>query len=554
MRLAVAVGFVALMLAQWAMAWKPSGWVYQQYPWAYDSGSAAWFWFNPDTQWVYGYPPAEGWRRLSASTLASGWVYYAWPFAYAQNGGAWHWFNGTDVQWVVNMSGGAWSRMGVPTVPVYMRGIRRVESRLEDVAGNLFRHLGVAIEDPEVIVLVRQRSLPDVVRDVVERFPGINTIRAPLHPDGTEGCAGFAANPDAYIANYVLPLVAATREANVRLILSYHAVQDWSPALLDSDIKPFWGKVIATLDPHDTHVCAELFNEAINPADWPSWRDEFAQPLVDWFNRVAPQLFPLISSPRWCQFFPAEAASAPVTGNYGYVIHPYPGHGTTTEDWEAAFGHIADIAPVVATEWGFEESSPMGQAHLIGGMDYYNGLTAWLDARRLGSVAWLYSSSWEPRMLTDDGASFSSFGAAAHDYYQSAAGSSGDTVIHEGGWSITKPGSASHSTVEVLSLDLQDVSEICIDYSGSSSAVNKTLMPGFIRVRFLSDGTEEEIIRQTTLPYGPLNDHNGPTTNGVFRFAVYPPADGQLRVELGHSNWRTHVHECRISMGQFIVH
>lgn len=554
-QLAMVVGLVTLVSAQWAMSWKPSGWVYQQYPWAYESGSSTWYWFNPDTQWVYGYPPAEGWRTLSASSLASGWVYYAWPFAYAQNGVAWHWFNDPDVQWVVNMTSGAWSRFGAPTAPAYMQGIRRADSRLVDGKGRIFRHLGVALEDPEVIVRVRQRVLADVVREVVDRFPGINTLRAPLHPMGAEGCAGFAVNPDAYILNYVLPLVAATREAGVRLILSYHAVQDWSPTLLDSEIKPFWERVIAVLDPSaDTHVCAELFNEAINPADWPSWRDEFAQPLVDWFNQVAPQLLPLIGSPRWCQHYPAEAATTPVMGNFAYVIHPYPEHGTSIEDWEASFGHIADLAPVVATEWGFEENSPMGQTHLIGGMDYFQGLTAWMDARRLGSVAWLYSSTWEPRMLTNDGESFSAFGAAARDYYQSKAGASEDQVIHEGGWNITKPGSVSHGTVEVLSLDLHAVSDISIEFAGSSSAVNKTLMPGFIRVRFLPDGAEEEIIRQTTLPYGQRNDHNGPTTNGVFRIAVYPPADGQLRVELGHSNWRTHVHECRISMGQFPLH
>lgn len=105
---------MTLACAQSAHAFRPSGWMYHNYPWAYEAGSGDWYWFSTaDTQWVHGYPPASGWRRLNQSALAHGWVYYQWPYAYAQSNQAWHWISEPSTQWVVNMRQGAWSRLGV---------------------------------------------------------------------------------------------------------------------------------------------------------------------------------------------------------------------------------------------------------------------------------------------------------------------------------------------------------------------------------------------------------------------------------------------------------
>ena len=106
----VAAG-LAVVLAGTAEAWRPSGWVYHDHPWAYDAGAGDWYWFNPDTQWVVNMDSGT-WALLPGSALATGWVYYDWAYAYAQGNGAWHWINEPDVQWVVNMGTSAWSRYG----------------------------------------------------------------------------------------------------------------------------------------------------------------------------------------------------------------------------------------------------------------------------------------------------------------------------------------------------------------------------------------------------------------------------------------------------------
>jgi len=110
------------VLVQGAGAWRPSGWVYHNHPWAYDSASGDWYWFNtPDTQWVVNMSNGR-WARLPSSALATGWVFYKWAFAFAQSNGAWHWINETDRQWVVNMRTAAWSRFGVPAGMVLIPG------------------------------------------------------------------------------------------------------------------------------------------------------------------------------------------------------------------------------------------------------------------------------------------------------------------------------------------------------------------------------------------------------------------------------------------------
>ena len=106
---------VALVQSAWAF--RPSGWVYMNYPWAYESATGDWYWFNtPNTQWVVNMGNGQ-WARLQNSALASGWSFYGWAYAYAQGNGAWHWINEPDVQWVVNMRTGQWSRFGASEAP-----------------------------------------------------------------------------------------------------------------------------------------------------------------------------------------------------------------------------------------------------------------------------------------------------------------------------------------------------------------------------------------------------------------------------------------------------
>ena len=120
----LAVMGAAVMLAGAAEAWRPAGWVYMDHPWVEEPATGDWYWFNvSDEQWVYGFAPADGWRRLADSALAAGWVYVDWPYAQCPADGAWYYLNEADAPWVVNMTTEAWSRLGTPTVPSSMVNI-----------------------------------------------------------------------------------------------------------------------------------------------------------------------------------------------------------------------------------------------------------------------------------------------------------------------------------------------------------------------------------------------------------------------------------------------
>ena len=117
------LGVMAVM-AGTAGAWRPAGWVFAQQRWLHCSNSGDWYWLtSDDEQWVFGFAPADGWRRYPQSALASGWSYYDWPYVYCQANGAWYYISEADVQRVVNMALLTWSRFGAGAVDSRMSSI-----------------------------------------------------------------------------------------------------------------------------------------------------------------------------------------------------------------------------------------------------------------------------------------------------------------------------------------------------------------------------------------------------------------------------------------------
>ncbi len=124
-RLAMRKGLAALVLAavfvlggvSSSFAWQPDGWVYINYPYAYDRSDAAWHWFNTsDTQWVL-QVAVSNWQHLDASAMASGWSFVNWPYVYCSANGFWYYINEVDSQWVINLGTAMWSLFGEIPVP-----------------------------------------------------------------------------------------------------------------------------------------------------------------------------------------------------------------------------------------------------------------------------------------------------------------------------------------------------------------------------------------------------------------------------------------------------
>jgi hypothetical protein len=105
-----------------SLGYRPSGWIYFDWPWAYDSTADAWRWFSdapPDAmQWVHAFGGAfNGWNTLPNSAVARGWGWFNWPWVYSAEEGVWSFMQDGATQYVVEMSSGAWSLFGAgPTV------------------------------------------------------------------------------------------------------------------------------------------------------------------------------------------------------------------------------------------------------------------------------------------------------------------------------------------------------------------------------------------------------------------------------------------------------
>lgn len=139
MRWCLACLWMMTVLAPRAEAWRPTNWVCFMWPWAYESPSGDWYWFETGTgerQWVHGYPPADGWRPLPESGLAQGWSWHDWPYAYSHRTMAWYYLNQGDVQWCVNMRTGVWSLFGAPAATPDMALIPAGEFQMGDSLGD----------------------------------------------------------------------------------------------------------------------------------------------------------------------------------------------------------------------------------------------------------------------------------------------------------------------------------------------------------------------------------------------------------------------------------
>jgi formylglycine-generating enzyme len=102
-----------------ASAWRPAGWVYYNWPYAYDHGSGDWYWFSPNNaQWTIEHGSSLGWYRLPDSGLAQGWAWHTWPYVYRHGNGVWYNYSPAKNHWCVNLTTDRWGIFGLPPAPM----------------------------------------------------------------------------------------------------------------------------------------------------------------------------------------------------------------------------------------------------------------------------------------------------------------------------------------------------------------------------------------------------------------------------------------------------
>src|SRR5688500_12588103 len=218
----------------------------------------------------------------------------------------------------------------------------------------------------------------------------------------------YLANPNNIVNNHLIPAVNYCTSKGLYCIVDWHYIADGRTR--DSQTRQFWNHVATIFKDYD-NVLYEVFNEHNVDSPWAEWKAT-AQPWVDLIRSHAPNNLILVSGPFYSQHIEG-AATDPFNGsNLAYVAHVYPG-GWYPLTWEGNIGVVADVHPVVVTEWGY---NPTGDSVTQGtrsnfGIPFQN----WAESKGLSWIAWVSDYAWGPPMFNDDWTT-NDFGGFAKDW------------------------------------------------------------------------------------------------------------------------------------------
>jgi hypothetical protein len=239
---------------------------------------------------------------------------------------------------------------------------------------------------------------------------GANVIRIPVHPEN------WVRDRD-YLWRYLDPIVAWAGELGMYVIIDWHYIGNVAtgagPQMPDLDVQPkeltleFWQRT-ANYFQDTPNVIFEIFNEPqnITARDWHSNAMEIVQVIRD---QGADQLV-IVGGIDYGKDLSWVRENPIADDNIAYAAHIYPAHPSYL--WSHLFGEVAEIYPVLITEWGFmDENRNTTQLYLAGDRATYGEpLLEYLDTHHIGWVACWYDNDWRPPIFTQDWKDYTRYG------------------------------------------------------------------------------------------------------------------------------------------------
>ncbi len=117
----------------------------------------------------------------------------------------------------------------------------------------------------------------------------------------------------------------------------------------------------------------------------------------------------LASGNRWAYDLVGIRKNPLKDSNVAYMWHVYGGHDDNKPDlWAKALDDLHTVAPVIATEWGFERET---KSHYKGNPDNFGKpFLSFMESRGMHWTAWCFHNSWGPAMLNSKGSGTTEFG------------------------------------------------------------------------------------------------------------------------------------------------
>ncbi|MDR1681971.1 MAG: glycoside hydrolase family 5 protein [Candidatus Symbiothrix sp.] len=172
------------------------------------------------------------------------------------------------------------------------------------------------------------------------------------------------------------------------------------------EIVKFWQTIAEHYKGNSTVAFYELFNEPTDqeaPLTWEMWRPMMEE-LIDEVNKIDDQKIYVVAGMDWAYLLD-EVIENPVSRpNVAYVTHPYPQKREQPWEaqWENDFGKVADVYPIVATEFGYVVEGQRGQhIPVVGDETYGNAIINYFDKKGISYTVWCFDPDWSPALLDD---------------------------------------------------------------------------------------------------------------------------------------------------------
>lgn len=281
------------------------------------------------------------------------------------------------------------------------------------VAGNVFtneqgetvRLEGVSFSDPDKLERENQWNLRYF--QAAENW-GCNIVRFPIH---TYTWRYRGADEYLKLLDQGVEWAAQT---GMYVILDWHAIgnlpenkyphfnyaTDWKETV------KFWQTIAAHFKGNPTVAFYELFNEPTDqgtPLSWEVWWP-LMEELIDEINKIDDKKIYLVAGMNWAYELDKVIKNPVDRPNVAYVTHPYPQKREQPWEpqWEEDFGKVADVYPIVATEFGFVIKGERGEhIPVIGDETYGNAIIDYFDKKGISYTVWCFDPSWSPALLDD---------------------------------------------------------------------------------------------------------------------------------------------------------
>jgi endoglucanase len=275
-------------------------------------------------------------------------------------------------------------------------------------SGEVVRFQGVSFADPDKIVSDghwNRRFFEEA------RNWGSNLIRFAVHPRSWQKHGASA-----YFEILDKGVEWAT-DLGMYVIIDWHSIGNLNEEKFTgkgyittmAETIDFWQQIAKRYKGNNTVAFYELFNEPtdsngkLGNLTWATWKPTMEM-LIDKVNDIDSGKIFLVAGMDW-GYLLNEVPDNPVQRpNVAYVSHPYPQKRNQPWEpqWEKDWGKVADIYPIIATEFGFVGEGERG-AHIpcIGDETYGEAIIRYFNKKGISYTVWVFDPNWAPAMLED---------------------------------------------------------------------------------------------------------------------------------------------------------